>query len=344
MATEAQNIMDAYKAYSSQLDAEEAEKIDSSKGLSFLNQMTAGLGMYSAAQNLTGFAADAMDLRHPTLKAVEKTYQAKDQMYNMVEGLGLNASGSMWDMPEQYTGMREHVLEHGWGSESMDLWSQSEANKATNVYAAGTKLTGYSPDGKQHYFSGGLDKDYLFGGKYLEQWGTPGWAKGKDHDTLVNKVMGVESSGDSTAVSNVGAHGLMQVMPLTAIDPGIAGTDSIFVYAKKHGDNTDYSKLNSEQKKDAAKKLLLNPAINKDFGSDYLGSLIKRYSKKGKKRSIEHALVGYNAGMGVADDWDGKRESLKYGGGFMKVIYNDDGSVNMTRTEETYNYLNKILG
>lgn len=333
MATEAQNIMDAYKAYSSQLDGEEAEKIDSSKGLSFLNQMTAGLGMYSAAQNLTSFAADAMDLRHPMLKAAEKTYQKKFEMDNMAEGLGMKVSSSPWDSVVNYKNMHEHVLEHGWGSESMDLWSQSEANKATNIYAAGTELTGYSPDGKQHYFSGGLNKDYLFGGKYLEQWGTPKWAKGKDHDTLVNKVMGVESGGDSTAVSPVGAHGLMQVMPDTAIDPGIAGTDSIFAYAKKHGDNTDYSVLNEGQKRSVAKQLLLNPEINKDFGSDYLGSLIKRYSKKGKKKSIEYALVAYNAGMGVADDWDGKRESLKYGAGFM----ND-------KDEETYNYLNKILG
>ncbi len=344
MATEAQNIMDAYRAYAGQLDAEESEKISRSKGLSFLNTMTAGLGMYSAAQNLTEFAADAMDLRNPMVKAAEKMYQQKMYYDNLAGDAGLTYAGSPMYLADRYKAINAHIKEHGYSSESMALWSQSQANQATNDYAAGTRLTAYGPDGQQHNFSAGLNKDYMFSGKHIDRWMTPAWAKGKDHDTLVNKVMGVESGGDPNAISDVGAHGLMQVMPRTAIDPGIAGTDSIFDYARKHGRTIYEDKLSQTQKESLAKELLKDPTINKEFGSDYLKSLINKYSRYGKKGSVERALVAYNAGMSVADDWDGKRKSLAYGGGFMKVHYNDDGTVNLAKTEETYNYLNKILG
>tara|TARA_R100000808_G_scaffold22546_1_gene49072 strand:+ start:4394 stop:5434 length:1041 start_codon:yes stop_codon:yes gene_type:complete len=345
MATETQNIMASMRAYSGQLDAEEAEIIDDSKGLSLLNTLTAGLGMWSATQSIGGFAADALDLRNPMLKEAEKVHAKNLHYRNLMANVpGLEYKGNMMDLPNRYAELSQHIKQFGYGSESMEAFWSNQANQSTNAYTAGTRLTGYGADGTQHDFSAGLNKDYLFGGKYVNRWMTPGWAKGKDHDTLVNKVMGVESGGDPDAVSDVGAHGLMQVMPATAIDPGIAGTDSIFAYAKKHGHTIYEDKLSTEQKTSLAKSLLKDPQINKEFGSDYLKSLINKYSSYGKKGSVERALVAYNAGMSVADDWDGKRASLKYGGGFMKVHYDDQGQVDMTRTEETYNYLNKILG
>jgi hypothetical protein len=79
---------------------------------------------------------------------------------------------------------------------------------------------------------------------------------------LVRAVVGVESGFQPQAVSRKGAQGLMQLMPATARDLGVADP--------------------------------LDPAANLDGGSRYLSALVTRY-----EGDLTKALAAYNAGMGA---------------------------------------------
>jgi soluble lytic murein transglycosylase-like protein len=79
---------------------------------------------------------------------------------------------------------------------------------------------------------------------------------------LVSAVVAVESGFQPQAVSAKGAQGLMQLMPRTAREMGVADP--------------------------------FDPAANLDGGSRYLSSLVARYDG-----DLTRALAAYNAGMGA---------------------------------------------
>jgi soluble lytic murein transglycosylase-like protein len=83
-------------------------------------------------------------------------------------------------------------------------------------------------------------------------------------EALVHAVIAAESGYDPRAISPKGAIGLMQVMPETAGDYGIASADALF-----------------------------DPRTNVEIGTRHLKRLLDRY------RNIRHAVMAYNAGEGA---------------------------------------------
>jgi soluble lytic murein transglycosylase len=99
---------------------------------------------------------------------------------------------------------------------------------------------------------------------------------------LVIAVIRCESSFNNYAVSHVGAMGLMQVMP----DTGKYLADKA---GFRLGRRTN----------------LFDAETNIELGTAYLANLIERFG------SLEHALVAYNAGPGLAKKILAKRESRR---------------------------------
>jgi soluble lytic murein transglycosylase-like protein len=95
-------------------------------------------------------------------------------------------------------------------------------------------------------------------------------AKHRVPAALVTSIVAAESNFDSTAVSEKGAIGLMQLMPETArqfgADPAV-------------------------------------PAENIDAGTRYLRWLTERYGKR--RGAIKCVIAAYNAGPGVVDHYHG---------------------------------------
>ena len=84
---------------------------------------------------------------------------------------------------------------------------------------------------------------------------------------LVRAVIAAESAYDARAVSRVGAVGLMQLMPATAADYGVSGSDDLF-----------------------------DPETNIKTGVRHLKRLLDKY-----RNDYGRVIMAYNAGEGVVD-------------------------------------------
>lgn len=119
-----------------------------------------------------------------------------------------------------------------------------------------------------------------------------------DYDALYRSVIQQESGGNPNARSPVGALGLMQVMPDTAMDPGY-GLPDIFETAEELGFDA------GSRDRNTAQQLLRDPEINEVFGKRYLNRLIRENGG-----DVRRALAAYNWGQGNVQNWDGSMETL----------------------------------
>ncbi len=119
-----------------------------------------------------------------------------------------------------------------------------------------------------------------------------------DYDALYRSVIQQESGGNPNAQSPVGALGLMQVMPDTAMDPGY-GLPDIFETAEELGFDP------GARDRDTAQRLLKDPRINEVFGKRYLNRLIRE-----NNGDVRRALAAYNWGQGNVQNWDGDPSRL----------------------------------
>lgn len=115
---------------------------------------------------------------------------------------------------------------------------------------------------------------------------------------LYAAMQNVESANNPQAVSPVGATGLMQVMPETAIDPGF-GLPNVFDFAKSKGVKV------GARTEEAAKELLKDPKIGAEYGQAYMDAMLERYDGDPVR-----ALAAYNWGPGRTDEWDGDMSKL----------------------------------
>lgn len=102
---------------------------------------------------------------------------------------------------------------------------------------------------------------------------------------LKKAVTHQESGGDPNAVSPKGAVGLMQVMPRTAVD-----------ISRWMGDGL----ISADMSDARIASIISNPVINQRYGEFYLKKMLRDYGGRG---GLKAALIGYNAGPGVAQKW-----------------------------------------
>ncbi len=101
---------------------------------------------------------------------------------------------------------------------------------------------------------------------------------------LISAVIKAESNWDPYANSNVGALGLMQIMPETAKDIANKGL-------------VDTSRYKPDN--------LYDPYTNIEYGTAYLRYLVNRYHE------IEPVIAAYNAGLGNVDKWQKEGRDIR---------------------------------
>jgi soluble lytic murein transglycosylase len=130
---------------------------------------------------------------------------------------------------------------------------------------------------------------------YSTEYGVP--------ENIVYAVMKTESGFDSSAVSDVGAVGLMQMMPDT------------------------FTWLTNDILRDRlAQGMLYDPETSIKYGVYYLSSLYAKYN------NWDTALAAYNAGPGNVDDWLADEKYDK----------NQDRVLDKIPFKETNNYVRKV--
>lgn len=145
-------------------------------------------------------------------------------------------------------------------------------------------------------------------------------------DRMLQAIIRQESGGRADAVSPVGARGIMQVMPATAMRPGY-GMQDIFGYAERMGIPV------AARDEATAKRLLMNPELNQAFGRDYYGKMRDAHGG-----SDTLALASYNAGAGRVQDW------LKSIGDPRRGEVSEAEFVSRIPFKETRDYVTKIMG
>jgi soluble lytic murein transglycosylase-like protein len=124
----------------------------------------------------------------------------------------------------------------------------------------------------------------------------------------MNSVIHQESTGNSNAISPVGAVGLGQIMPSTAIGYGMIVPEKLVTLEKEY-----YNAKGKEAKKIAADKLVkatkefqksgvqddrFDPMKNVNAAVKMMAELLTKYDN-----SAELALIAYNWGQGNLDEW-----------------------------------------
>ena len=132
---------------------------------------------------------------------------------------------------------------------------------------------------------------------YAQEYGVP--------SALVLAVMKAESGFNPTAVSPVGAAGLMQMMPST------------FEWMQKsYFPEDNYTSAD-----------LFTPEVSIKYGTKYLSTLTKKYEPE-----LESAIAAYNAGSGNVDKW------LK------NPAYSSGGKLHTIPFSETRAYVKIVMG
>lgn len=100
---------------------------------------------------------------------------------------------------------------------------------------------------------------------------------------IIDKMIGVESSGNPNAVSGKGAAGLMQVMPATGAEIAAEINDFAFPANGTEAEQQAYLK---------------DPETSRRYGTHYFNKMLNRYGG-----DEEAALIAYNGGAARADAW-----------------------------------------
>ena len=135
------------------------------------------------------------------------------------------------------------------------------------------------------------------------------WTDPRAPKALVHAVIRTESAFRTTAVSSVGAKGLMQVMDGTARSIG-----------RSIGMKVDTARMRDD------------PAYNVAIGSHYLAKMLSRYDGDPLL-----AAAAYNAGPGAVDDWIVRAGDPRRGAD--RTVW-----VEMIPYRETRDYVKKVMG
>ncbi len=121
---------------------------------------------------------------------------------------------------------------------------------------------------------------------------------------LIYGIINTESGFDENALSNVGASGLMQIMP----------------------DTFDWIKFKKNDERDLTFEDMSDPEINIEYGTFLISYLYERFG------SVELAAAAYHAGMTQVDNWLKDSE-----------VSPDGETIEVYPSDVTGHYVNKVM-